>query len=128
MTSGPGQRRAASGDPPGRSANASPGPPAGMICFMDDRPTVLVSACLLGTACNHEGKPSRRAAVEALRATHRLIPICPEVCGGLSTPRPAAERVGDRVVTGSGDDVTDAYARGARAAVALAQATGASLA
>jgi len=93
---------------------------------MDERPTVLVSACLLGTACNHEGKHSRRVAVEALRATHRLIPICPEVCGGLSTPRPAAERVGDRVVTGSGEDVTDAYERGARAAVALAQATGAS--
>lgn len=90
-----------------------------------DRPALLVSACLLGTACNHEGGHSRRAAVEALSATHRLVPVCPEVCGGLSTPRPAAERQGDRVVNVNGDDVTDAYERGARTAVELARATGA---
>jgi uncharacterized protein YbbK (DUF523 family) len=92
---------------------------------MDDRPTVLVSACLLGTCCNHEGGHSRRPAVVALSATHRVVPICPEVCGGLSTPRPAAERRGDRVLTESGEDVTDAYERGAAAAVALAHAVGA---
>ena len=51
--------------------------------------------------------------------------MCPEVCGGLSTPRAAAERRGDRVVNADGDDVTAAYDRGARAAVELAQATGA---
>lgn len=89
------------------------------------RPALLVSACLVGVQCNHEGGDSRRPAVEALAATHRLFPICPEVCGGLSTPRPAAERRGDRVVNVSGDDVTDEYARGARAAVELAQAVGA---
>jgi uncharacterized protein YbbK (DUF523 family) len=92
----------------------------------DERPALLVSACLLGTACNHEGKHSRRATVEALTQTYRVFPICPEVCGGLSTPRPAAERVGDRVVNVDGDDVTDAYARGARTAVELARAVGAS--
>jgi uncharacterized protein YbbK (DUF523 family) len=92
---------------------------------MDDRPALLVSACLLGTECNHEGKHSQRAAVEAFGATHRMFPICPEACGGLSTPRPAAERVGDRVVNINGDDVTDSYARGARAAVELARAVGA---
>jgi uncharacterized protein YbbK (DUF523 family) len=90
-----------------------------------ERPTLLVSACLLGVRCNHEGGHSRRPAVEALAATHRLVPICPEVCGGLSTPRPAAERVGDRVVNVDGDDVTDAYARGAQVAVELARAVGA---
>jgi uncharacterized protein YbbK (DUF523 family) len=60
-----------------------------------------------------------------LASTHRLVPICPEACGGLATPRPAAERRGDRVVTAAGDDVTDAYARGAAAAVELAHAVGA---
>ena len=90
-----------------------------------DRPALLVSACLLGTRCNHESGHSRRPAVEALAATYRLIPVCPEVCGGLSTPRPAAERVGDRVITVDGDDVTDAYLSGAQAAVALARAVGA---
>jgi uncharacterized protein YbbK (DUF523 family) len=84
-----------------------------------------VSACLLGTHCNHEAGHSRGAAVVALAATHRLVPICPEVCGGLPTPRPAAERNGDRVVTAAGDDVTAEYQRGARVAVELAQAVGA---
>ena len=89
------------------------------------RPAIVVSACLLGTSCNHEAAHSRRAAVEALADTYRLVPVCPEVCGGLSTPRPAAERVGDRVINVVGDDVTDAYQRGARAAVELAIAVGA---
>jgi len=91
----------------------------------DERPALLVSACLLGTACNHEGGNSRRPSVEALARDHRLIPICPEVCGGLSTPRAPAERQGERVVTRDGDDVTDAYQRGAEAAVQLAHAVGA---
>ncbi len=91
----------------------------------DERPPLLVSACLLGVACNHEGGHSRRAAVEALAATHRLVPVCPEVCGGLTTPRPPAERRGDRVVNVEGDDVTAAYERGALAAVELARALGA---
>jgi len=90
-----------------------------------ERPALLVSACLLGVRCNHEAGHSRRSAVEALAGTYRLVPVCPEVCGGLSTPRPAAELVGDRVVNVDGDDVTDAYARGARAAVELAHAVGA---
>ena len=96
------------------------------MCGMaDDRPALLVSACLLGTACNHEGGHSRRPAVVALAAMHRLVPICPEACGGLSTPRPAAEIRGERVVNVDGVDVTDAYARGAQAAVELARAVGA---
>jgi uncharacterized protein YbbK (DUF523 family) len=92
---------------------------------VNDRPVLLVSACLLGTCCNHEGGHSRRPAVEALAASHRLVPVCPEVCGGLSTPRPAAERRDDRVVNADGVDVTEAYDRGAAAAVELAHAVGA---
>jgi uncharacterized protein YbbK (DUF523 family) len=92
---------------------------------MPEKPALLVSACLLGTCCNHEGGHSRRAGVEALAEAYRLVPVCPEVCGGLATPRPAAERRGDRVINIAGEDVTDAYARGARAAVELARAVGA---
>jgi uncharacterized protein YbbK (DUF523 family) len=43
----------------------------------------------------------------------------------LTTPRPAAERRGDRVVTEAGDDVTEFYERGALEAVELAHAVGA---
>jgi uncharacterized protein YbbK (DUF523 family) len=88
-------------------------------------PPLLVSACLLGTCCNHEGRHSQRPAVEALRSRYTLVPICPEVVGGLTTPRVAAEIVDGRVVTADGDDVTAEYARGAAAAVELAHAVGA---
>src|SRR4051812_26201622 len=91
-----------------------------------DRTPVLVSACLLGVDCNHRGGASPPPAVAALAERHRLIPICPEVAGGLPTPRPAAERRADgRVCTADGDDVTDLYERGATAAVELARAVGA---
>jgi uncharacterized protein YbbK (DUF523 family) len=90
------------------------------------RPAVLVSACLLGVACNHRGESNRSEAVAALETEHRLIPICPEVAGGLPTPRAAAERQPDGSVrTADGADVTDFYRRGAAAAVQLAKATGA---
>ena len=90
------------------------------------RPAVLVSACLLGVRCNHLGKASYSQAVSELSFDYRLVPICPEVVGGLPTPRPAAELQADGSVrTAAGEDVTDAYRRGAAAAAALARATGA---
>jgi uncharacterized protein YbbK (DUF523 family) len=62
--------------------------------------------------------------------------VCPEVLGGLTTPRPAAEISGGggadvlvgqaRVVNVEGGDVTAAYRRGAEAAVQVARAAGAS--
>jgi uncharacterized protein YbbK (DUF523 family) len=64
--------------------------------------------------------------VTALAGDHRLVPCCPEVAGGLPTPRPAAECQPDgRVRTANGEDVTDFYQRGAEAAVALARSVGA---
>jgi uncharacterized protein YbbK (DUF523 family) len=85
-----------------------------------------VSACLLGVRCNHVGEHNLAPAVVALRATNRLVPVCPETAGGLPTPRPAAEVGADgRVRTQAGADVTAAYAAGAAHAVALARATGA---
>jgi uncharacterized protein YbbK (DUF523 family) len=92
-------------------------------------PAVLVSACLLGVECNHRGQGSRSGAVAALAEKYRLIPVCPEVAGGLPTPRPAAERRRDgKVVTAEGVDVTEHYQRGADQAVKLARASGADMA
>jgi len=90
-------------------------------------PAIVVSACLLGVRCNHQRQASRSEAVEALRdGGARLVPICPEVAGGLPTPRPPAEVQADGSVrTADGSDVTDLYRRGAAAAVALARAVGA---
>jgi uncharacterized protein YbbK (DUF523 family) len=101
-----------------------------------EKPPLIISACLLGVACNHEGRGSPRAVVDELAQRYRLIPVCPEVLGGLPTPRAAAELQGGdgadaltgaaRVVNVDGEDVTAAYRRGAEAAVAVARAVGAS--
>ena len=87
---------------------------------------ILVSACLLGVACKYSGGHNAcPALLDALHAgAHTLIPFCPEVYGGLPTPRPPAERVGGRVLTESGADVTAQYQRGAAAALQLAQLYG----
>ena len=87
-----------------------------------DKPRVLVSFCLLGAQCRYDGqcKPPL-AELARLQARFDLIPICPEQLGGLATPRPPAERRGSRVVTASGLDVTEAYARGAQQVLQLAR-------
>jgi uncharacterized protein YbbK (DUF523 family) len=90
------------------------------------RPAILVSACLLGIRCNHAGAASPSAAVAALAEDHDLVPICPEVVGGLGIPRPAAELQPDGSIrTATGDDVTDAYRRGATLAASAARSAGA---
>ena len=68
----------------------------------------------------------------------RVVPVCPEILGGLGVPREPAEIVGGdgadvlsgraRVVTPNGTDVTDAFVAGALQVVALAGANGASVA
>lgn len=82
---------------------------------------LLVSACLLGIDCKYSGGNNLCAdLLEALhRAGHILIPVCPEIYGGLSTPRPPAERRDGRVVTEAGTDVTAQYRKGAEAALRL---------
>ena len=80
---------------------------------------ILISACLLGQYCRYDGQTKVYPQVQALlgRDDIHLIPVCPEQCGGLATPRPAAERQGKRVVTTKGSDVTAQYQRGAEAAL-----------
>ena len=87
--------------------------------------TILVSACLLGHACRYDGQSKPHAGVVELLKKHTLVPICPEVQGGLPTPRSPAEIQGDRVVNSEGRDVTDFYLRGAQAALELAKILGA---
>lgn len=86
---------------------------------------LLVSACLLGANCKYSGDHNFCPAVAALAERHTLIPVCPEQLGGLPTPRTPAERVGERVMTEDGRDVTEQYRRGAEEAVKLAKLLGA---
>lgn len=84
---------------------------------------LLISRCLLGDPCRYDGKSRPLAAetLQALRARYDLFPVCPEVLGGLPTPRTPSERQGDRVVMKTGADVTEEYRRGAEAALQAAQ-------
>lgn len=91
---------------------------------------ILVSRCLLGEPCRYDGKSK---PVEALRKLeergHTLIPVCPEVLGGLPTPRPPAElQSNGRVVNRAGVDVTAEYAAGARRALETARKYGCTVA
>ena len=52
-----------------------------------------------------------------------LIPVCPEVLGGLPTPRVPSERRGEAVVTRDGRDVTENYRQGARESLRICQMT-----
>ena len=72
---------------------------------------ILVSACLLGEPCRYDGTSKPVPQLEGLgRTGHTLVPVCPEVLGGLPTPRPPAELQPDgRVVNRLGEDVTQAY-------------------
>lgn len=85
---------------------------------------VLVSACLMGFRCRYDGGTQRLACLDALRERHVLIPVCPEVMGGLPTPREPSEIRDGRVVSRDGRDVTEAFRRGAREAEKIARACG----
>lgn len=85
---------------------------------------ILISACLLGTACRYDGQSKPHPLVRALAERHQLVPVCPEQLGGLPTPRTPSERRGDRVVTADGADVTEQYRRGAAETLALCRMLG----
>lgn len=85
---------------------------------------LLISACLLGCRCRYDGASKAQPLAAALAERYELVPVCPEQLGGLATPRPPAERRGDRVITETGADVTAQYRRGAEEALALYQMLG----
>jgi uncharacterized protein YbbK (DUF523 family) len=91
---------------------------------------ILISACLLGERVRYHGGDARleHPILRRWQEEGRLVPLCPEVTGGLSTPRPAAEITvtpdGRRVLTAAGQDVTGAFERGAEAAASACAAHG----
>ncbi len=68
---------------------------------------ILVSACLLGEPVRYDGGhlQGHHDHLDRWQNERRLIPVCPEVAGGLPVPRPPAEIRG-----GSGDEVLDGTA------------------
>jgi uncharacterized protein YbbK (DUF523 family) len=100
--------------------------------------TILVSACLLGIACRYDGCSRPVTGLCDLATQGVLLPICPEVAGGLTTPRPPAEIEGadagldghavldgrSRVTCADGADVTAQFVTGAEATLAVVQRLG----
>lgn len=89
---------------------------------------ILVSACLLGENCKYNGGNNYSAKVEAFVQGHEVIPVCPEVLGGLPVPRTPAELVDGKVITKNGVSVDAAFRSGAEKALAVARQSGAELA
>ncbi len=92
------------------------------------KPKILISACLLGEAVRYDGGHCLKhldehgfALIQSWQAQGLLLPLCPEVSGGLPVPRPAAEILGNSVRTREGVDVTAAFKAGANKALALCQ-------
>ena len=83
---------------------------------------ILISACMLGISCRYDGK-SKLAVTDvefrALNEKYQLVPFCPEIYGGLPTPRVPSERVGDEVYMKDGTRVTDNFKKGASEALKL---------
>jgi len=100
-----------------------------------DLPKVLVSACLLGQPVRYDGRASGHPdMLQQWQAEGRVVPLCPEVVGGLPTPRPPAEIIGGQgaqvldggvqVLTVTGEDVSAAFLAGAQQALALVRRHG----
>ena len=82
---------------------------------------ILISACLLGKNCRYDGKNNFVLKLSQLKDKYILIPICPEVMGGLFIPRFKSERKGDKVISETNQNVTDYFIKGARKALEIAK-------
>ena len=87
---------------------------------------LLVSACLLGFECKYSGGSNKLddEYIAELKAKYRLIPVCPETAGGLPVPRDPSERLGDKVISSKGRDVSAQFNKGAQIALYLARRYG----
>ena len=82
---------------------------------------IMVSACMLGENCKYSGGNNRREKVLEYIKGHDVFPICPEVMGGLPTPRVPAEIVDGVVMSKAGVNVDREYRLGAEKALEIAK-------
>ena len=85
----------------------------------------LISACLLGNNCKYDGGNNESRWVVEFAKKHSYMPVCPEVSGGMTTPRHPSEIVEDggafKVVNNIGEDVTDYFEKGADGIIQAAE-------
>lgn len=81
---------------------------------------ILISACLCGENCTYKGGNNFNKVAQKLVETNQAIMVCPEVDGGLPTPRVPAEVIDGIVVNRDSVDVTKEYNKGANIALKTA--------
>lgn len=80
---------------------------------------IAVSACLLGTNCKYnDGNNYSEKVIEYIKG-HEVVSVCPEVLGGLPTPRESAEIVNGKVSHKDGTSVDKEFRRGAETALEI---------
>lgn len=82
---------------------------------------LLISACLYGKNTKYSGGNNLISRLSELEEKYELFLICPEVDGGLSTPRNPSEQLDDKVVSNKGEDVTKEFNLGAQIALNVAK-------
>jgi len=106
--------------------------------LLKNRFPIMISACLLGINCRYDGEHSACSDLVEFMASVPFVPFCPEQLGGLSTPRPPSTmKSGDgrdvlsgkaQLINAAGENVTDAFIKGAEEAYVLARLSRAPLA
>lgn len=93
-----------------------------------NRRKILISACLLGENVKYDGGNNALhvTILERWKEEGILVPICPEVLGGLSVPRFPCEvlKGTNRVVNRIGEDVSEAFEKGAQESLKIAKEEG----
>lgn len=82
---------------------------------------IMVSACLLGENCKYNGGSNQNPELIQALSGQTVIAVCPEVMGGLPTPRTPAEICEGVVVNREGVSVDEAFRLGAKRALELAE-------
>lgn len=78
---------------------------------------LIISSCLCGNNTKYNGGNNLIDKLDILEEKFNLITICPEVFGGLTTPRNPSEIIGDKVYSNKGLDVTENFVSGAKLAL-----------
>lgn len=81
---------------------------------------ILVSKCLIGENCKYNGGNNYHEQLVEFLKDKEYIAVCPEVLGGLQTPRTCCEIVDGKVIDQNGEDKTQEYTTGAHLTLQLA--------
>ena len=84
---------------------------------------VVVSACLVGVHCRHDGDHREKKGRLAALGDVEILPLCPEMLAGFGVPRPTLTLSldGKTVIDKDGRDVTAALRAGVQTAAGYAE-------